>query len=323
MKTDTILHAANIAAHTDLHEDGMLCAIIRQARALSAGEIIIGTTAVTFKTHGTFCESMALQPSLVRRLSEHIASLSHIDGMTKSYGRFIHHGMHPALVCVSVVQGDIVLRLSVCPHALPPLEGLGLCDSQIEAIRKLSAQQSGLAIFCSPNGRGIPTAAVSIFSDMRRAGKASLVKPPRILYLHSEESMRAAIAASRSNTLVFALLAASDIASAFAELKKYRALSGAVTAVLRCIIAHELLYDGSDIHLLFDIAFPAHPLKILLNGGSPAPDTDDSFTHCTNIAAEILKSLKRHSRLSCTVRPAVSGKAIASRGRKFVYEAAR
>ncbi|MGI5055537.1 hypothetical protein [Treponema socranskii] len=323
MKTDTIIRAADIAAYADLHEDGMLCAIIRQARTLSAGEIVIGKADVTFKTHGAFCESMALQPPLAKRLAEHIASLSHLDGRTKLCGRFIHRGAHPVLICTAVVQGGIVLRIPVCPRVLPPLEGLGLCGAQIEALRKLSVQRSGLTVFCLPDERRISTAAISIFSDMKRMRSASRVKPPCIVHLHSEETVRTAIEAAHSNTHVFALLSASDVASAFAYLKSCYAVSIDIAAFVRCIIAHELLYDGNDIHLLFDIAFPLRPLKILLNGGSPAPDTDDPFTHCTNVAAEILRSLKRHSRLPRTVKPAVSDKSIVSCGKKFVYEAAR
>ncbi|MDR9859524.1 hypothetical protein [Treponema socranskii] len=323
MKTDTSIRAADIAACTDLHADGMLCAILRQARVLSAEEIVIGKAAVTFKTHGAFCEKMTLQPPFARRLADHIASLAHLDGRTKLCGRFIRRGVHPFLLYTVVVQGGIVLRIPVCPRVLPPLEGLGLCSAQIEALRKLSTQRSGLIIFCLPDERRISTAAVSIFSDMRRTGKAFCVKPPCILHLHSEESVNTAIETARTDTLVFALLAASDVTSAFMQLKKYRASSGDIAGLLRCIIAHELLYDGSDIHLLFDIAFPACPLKIILKGGSPAPDTDDSFTHCTNVAAEILKSLKRHSRLPRTVKPAVSGESIVARGKKFMHEAAR
>ena len=155
---------------------------------------------------------------------------------------------------------------------------------------------------------------------MRRTGKASRTKPPCILYLYSEESVRAAIETARADTLVFALLAASDVTSAVAALKKYRAASGDIAALVRCIIAHELLYDGRDIHLLFDIAFPACPFEIPSDGGSPAPDRDESFTHCTNVAAEILKSLKRHSRLPRTAKPAVSGEGVLLRGRKFATE---
>ncbi|WP_315602379.1 hypothetical protein [Treponema socranskii] len=320
MKTDTTVRAADLTACTDLHADGMLCAIVRQARALSAGEILVGKTCVTFKTHGVFCESMTLQPYLLRRLADHIASLSHPGGRTKSCGGFILRGIHPVLICTAAVRDGIVLRICGCPHALPPLEELGLCGAQIEALRKLRVQQNGLIICCLPDERRISTAAISIFSDMRRTGKASFVKPPRILHLHGEESVRAAIETARADTLVFALLAASDAASAFMQLKKYRAASGDIAALVRCIIAHELLYDGRDIHLLFDIAFPACPLKIILNGGSPAPDTDDSFTHCTNVAAEILKSLKRHSRLPRTAKPAVSGEGVLLRGRKFATE---
>ena len=323
MKTDTIIRAADIAAYADLHADGMLCAILRQAHVLSAGEIIIGKADVTFKTHGAFCESMALQPPLAKRLAEHIASLSHLDGRTKLCGRFIHRGAHPLLICTAVVQGGIVLRLPCSSRVLPPLEGLGLCGAQIEGLRKSGTQQSGLTIFCSPAGHGIPTAAISIFSDMKRMRSASRVKPPCILYLHSETSVRTAVEALHSNKFVFALLSASDVASAFAHLKSCYAVSIDIAAVLRCIIAHELLYDGNDIHLLFDIAFPARPLKISLNGGSPTPDTDDPFIHCTNVAAEILRLLKRHSRLPRTVKPAVSDKSIVSCGKKFVYEAAR
>ena len=323
MKTDTITHAAAVAAYADLHEEEMLCAIIRQARALSAGEIVIGKTAVIFKTHGAFSERMTLQPPLARRLAGHIASLSHMNGRTKLCGRFIHRDVHPLLICTSVVQGDIVLRLPCCTRVLPPLEGLGLCGAQIEGLRKSGTQQSGLAIFCSPAGRGIPTAAISIFSDIKRMRSASRVKPPCILYLHSEMSVRTAVEALHSNKFVFALLSASDVASAFAHLKSGYASSIDIAAFVRCIIAHELLYDGNDIHLLFDIAFPARPLKISLNGGSPTPDTDDPFMHCTNIASEILKSLKLHALSPRPVKSAVSGKAIASRGRKFMYEAAR
>lgn len=323
MKTDTSIRAADIAACTDLHADDMLKAIVKQARSLSAREIIIGKTAVVFRTHRTFYEKMTLAPEYTRALMRRIASLSHLDGKAKLYGRFIHRGVHPILLYTVVVQGGIVLRIPVCPRVLPPLEGLGLCSAQIEALRKLSVQRNGLIIFCLPDKRRISTAAISIFSDMRRTGKAFCVKPPCILHLHSEESVNTAIETARTDTLVFALLAASDIASAFMQLKKYRASSGDIEGLLRCIIAHELLYDGSDIHLLFDIAFPACPLKIILNGGSPAPDTDDSFTHCTNVAAEILKSLKLYSRLPHTVKPAVSGKSIISHEKKIVYEAAR
>ena len=323
MKTDSTIRAADRTACADLPAGEMLCAIVRQARALSAGEIIVGKEAVTFKTHGAFCESMKLQPERARCLAEHIASLSHLDGKTRLCGRFIHRGAYPVLICTASVRDTIVLRIPGSSRALPPLEGLGLCGAQIEALRKLSVQRSGLAIFCSPDERGIPTAAVSIFSDMRRTGRASCVKPPCIVHLHSEDSVRAAIETSRTNTLVFALLGASDVASAFVRLKRYRASFGDVASVLRCIIAHELLYDGNDIHLLFDIAFPAQPCKLPSNGGSPSPDTDDSFVHRTNVASEILKSLKLHSPLPRTAKPAVSGKAAASRGRKFVYEAAR
>ena len=323
MKTDTTVRAADLTACTDLHADGMLCAIVRQARALSAGEILVGKTCVTFKTHGVFCESMTLQPYLLRRLADHIASLSHPGGRTKSCGGFILRGIHPVLICTAAVRDGIVLRICGCPHALPPLEELGLCGAQIEALRKLRVQQNGLAIFCLQDERRISTAAISIFSDMRRTGKASCVKPPRILHLHGEESVRTAIETARADTLVFALLAAADIASAFMQLKKYRATSGDIAAVLRCIIAHELLYDGSDIHVLFDIAFPARPFEIPANGRSPVPDTDDPFTHCTNVAAEILKSLKRHSHPVRTAKPVVSGESIVSRGKKFVYEAVR
>ena len=320
MKTDTSIHAADLTAYVDLHAEGMLEAIVKQARSLSAREIVIGKTAVVFRTHRTFYEKMTLAPEYTRALMRRIASLSHIDGRIRLYGKFVHFGAHPVLLYAAAVQGGIALRIRGCPRALPPPEGLGLCGAQIEALRKLSAQRNGLVIFCSPDERRISTAAISIFSDMRRTGKASRTKPPCILYLYSEESVRAAIETARADTLVFALLAASDVTSAVAALKKYRAASGDIAALVRCIIAHELLYDGRDIHLLFDIAFPACPLKIILNGGSPAPDTDDSFTHCTNVAAEILKSLKRHSRLPRTAKPAVSGEGVLLRGRKFATE---
>ena len=323
MKTDTTIRAADRAACADLPAGEMLGAIVRQARAFSAGEIIIGKEAVTFKTYGTFCESMALPPDRARRLAVHIASLSHLDGKTRLCGRFIHRGTYPVLICTAFVQGGIALRILGSSRALPPLEGLGLCGAQIEALRTLGVQRSGLAIFCSPDERGISTAAVSIFSDMRRTGRASCVKPPCIVHLHSEESVRAAIEASRTNTLVFALLGASDVASVFMQLKRYRASSVDIASVLRCIIAHELLYDGNDIHLLFDIAFPARPCKLPSSEGSPSPDTDDSFVHRTNVASEILKSLKLHSRLSCAKKSAVTGEAAVSHGRKFVYEAVR
>ena len=320
MKTDTSIHAADLTAYIDLHAEGMLEAIVKQARSLSAREIVIGKTAVVFRTHRTFYEKMTLAPEYTRALMRRIASLSQIDGRIRLYGKFVHFGAHPVLLYAAAVQGGIALRIRGCPRALPPPEGLGLCGAQIEALRKLSAQRNGLVIFCSPDERRISTAAISIFSDMRRTGKASFVKPPRILYLHSEESVHTAIETARADTLVFALLAASDVTSAVAALKKYRAASGDIAALVRCIIAHELLYDGRDIHLLFDIAFPACPFEIPSGGGSPAPDRDESFTHCTNVAAEILKSLKRHSRLPRTAKPAVSGEGVLLRGRKFATE---
>lgn len=320
MKTDTSIHAADFTAYVDLHAEGMLEAIVKQARSLSAREIVIGKTAVVFRTHRTFYEKMTLAPEYTRALMRGIASLSHIDGRIRLYGKFVHFGAHPVLLYAAAVQGGIALRIRGCPRALPPPEGLGLCGAQIEALRKLSAQRNGLVIFCSPDERRISTAAISIFSDMRRTGKASRTKPPCILYLYSEESVRAAIETARADTLIFALLAASDVTSAVAALKKYRAASGDIAALVRCIIAHELLYDGRDIHLLFDIAFPACPFEIPSGGGSPAPDRDESFTHCTNVAAEILKSLKRHSRLPRTAKPAVSGEGVLLRGRKFATE---
>ena len=320
MKTDTSIHAADLTAYVDLHAEGMLEAIVKQARSLSAREIVIGKTAVVFRTHRTFYEKMTLAPEYTRALMRRIASLSHIDGRIRLYGKFVHFGAHPVLLYAAAVQSGIALRIRGCPRALPPPEGLGLCGAQIEALRKLSAQRNGLVIFCSPDERRISTAAISIFSDMRRTGKASRTKPPCILYLYSEESVRAAIETARADTLVFALLAASDVTSAVAALKKYRAASGDIAALVRCIIAHELLYDGRDIHLLFDIAFPACPFEIPSDGGSPAPDRDESFTHCTNVAAEILKSLKRHSRLPRTAKPAVSGEGVLLRGRKFATE---
>ena len=320
MKTDTSIHAADLTAYVDLHAEGMLEAIVKQARSLSAREIVIGKTAVVFRTHRTFYEKMTLAPEYTRALMRRIASLSHIDGRIRLYGKFVHFGAHPVLLYAAAVQGGIALRIRGCPRALPPPEGLGLCGAQIEALRKLSAQRNGLVIFCSPDERRISTAAISIFSDMRRTGKASRTKPPCILYLYSEESVRAAIETARADTLVFALLAASDVTSAVAALKKYRAASGDIASLVRCIIAHELLYDGRDIHLLFDIAFPACPFEIPSGGGSPAPDRDESFTHCTNVAAEILKSLKRHSRLPRTAKPAVSGEGVLLRGRKFATE---
>ena len=320
MKTDTSIHAADLTAYVDLHAEGMLEAIVKQARSLSAREIVIGKTAVVFRTHRTFYEKMTLAPEYTRALMRRIASLSHIDGRIRLYGKFVHFGAHPVLLYAAAVQGGIALRIRGCPRALPPPEGLGLCGAQIEALRKLSAQRNGLVIFCSPDERRISTAAISIFSDMRRTGKASRTKPPCILYLYSEESVHAAIETARADTLVFALLAASDVTSAVAALKKYRAASGDIAALVRCIIAHELLYDGRDIHLLFDIAFPACPFEIPSGGGSPAPDRDESFTHCTNVAAEILKSLKRHSRLPRTAKPAVSGEGVLLRGRKFATE---
>ena len=320
MKTDISIHTADLTAYVDLHADDMLKAIVKQARSLSAREIVIGKTAVVFRTHRTFYEKMTLAPEYTRALMRRIASLSHIDGRIRLYGKFVHFGAHPVLLYAAAVQGGIALRIRGCPRALPPPEGLGLCGAQIEALRKLSAQRNGLVIFCSPDERRISTAAISIFSDMRRTGKASRTKPPCILYLYSEESVRAAIETARADTLVFALLAASDVASAVAALKKYRAASGDIASLVRCIIAHELLYDGRDIHLLFDIAFPACPFEIPSGGGSPAPDRDESFTHCTNVAAEILKSLKRHSRLPRTAKPAVSGEGVLLRGRKFATE---
>lgn len=320
MKTDTSIHAADLTAYVDLHAEGMLEAIVKQARSLSAREIVIGKTAVVFRTHRTFYEKMTLAPEYTRALMRRIASLSHIDGRIRLYGKFVHFGAHPVLLYAAAVQSGIALRIRGCPRALPPPEGLGLCGAQIEALRKLSAQRNGLVIFCSPDERRISTAAISIFSDMRRTGKASRTKPPCILYLYSEESVRAAIETARADTLVFALLAASDVTSAVAALKKYRAASGDIASLVRCIIAHELLYDGRDIHLLFDIAFPACPFEIPSGGGSPAPDRDESFTHCTNVAAEILKSLKRHSRLPRTAKPAVSGEGVLLRGRKFATE---
>ena len=319
MKTDTSIYAADLTAYVDLHAEGMLEAIVKQARSLSAREIVIGKTAVVFRTHRTFYEKMTLAPEYTRALMRRIASLSHINGRIRLYGKFVHFGAHPVLLYAAAVQGGIALRIRGCPRALPPPEGLGLCGAQIEALRKLSAQRNGLVIFCSPDERRISTAAISIFSDMRRTGKASRAKPPCILYLYSEESVRAAIETARADTLVFALLAASDVTSAVAALKKYRTASGDIAALVRCIIAHELLYDGRDIHLLFDIAFPACPFEIP-SGGSPAPDRDESFTHCTNVAAEILKSLKRHSRLPRTAKPAVSGEGVLLRGRKFATE---
>ena len=320
MKTDTSIHAADLIAYVDLHAEGMLEAIVKQARSLSARKIVIGKTAVVFRTHRTFYEKMTLAPEYTRALMRRIASLSHIDGRIRLYGKFVHFGAHPVLLYAAAVQSGIALRIRGCPRALPPPEGLGLCGAQIEALRKLSAQRNGLVIFCSPDERRISTAAISIFSDMRRTGKASRTKPPCILYLHDEESVRAAIETARADTLVFALLAASDVTSAVAALKKYRAASGDIAALVRCIIAHELLYDGRDIHLLFDIAFPACPFEIPSGGGSPAPDRDESFTHCTNVAAEILKSLKRHSRLPRTAKPAVSVEGVLLRGRKFATE---
>ena len=320
MKTDTSIHAADLTAYVDLHAEGMLEAIVKQARSLSAREIVIGKTAVVFRTHRTFYEKMTLAPEYTRALMRRIASLSHIDGRIRFYGKFVHFGAHPVLLYAAAVQGGIALRIRGCPRALPPPEGLGLCGAQIEALRKLSAQRNGLVIFCSPDERRISTAAISIFSDMRRTGKASRTKPPCILYLHDEESVHTAIETARADTLVFALLAASDVTSAVAALKKYRAASGDIASLVRCIIAHELLYDGRDIHLLFDIAFPACPFEIPSGGGSPAPDRDESFTHCTNVAAEILKSLKRHSRLPRTAKPAVSGEGVLLRGRKFATE---
>jgi hypothetical protein len=320
MKTDTSIHAADLIAYVDLHAEGMLEAIVKQARSLSARKIVIGKTAVVFRTHRTFYEKMTLAPEYTRALMRRIASLSHIDGRIRLYGKFVHFGAHPVLLYAAAVQSGIALRIRGCPRALPPPEGLGLCGAQIEALRKLSAQRNGLVIFCSPDERRISTAAISIFSDMRRTGKASRTKPPCILYLHDEESVRAAIETARADTLVFALLAASDVTSAVAALKKYRAASGDIAALVRCIIAHELLYDGRDIHLLFDIAFPACPFEIPSDGGSPAPDRDESFTHCTNVAAEILKSLKRHSRLPRTAKPAVSGEGVLLRERKFATE---
>ena len=320
MKTDISIHTADLTAYVDLHADDMLKAIVKQARSLSAREIVIGKTTVVFRTHRTFYEKMTLAPEYTRALMRRIASLSQIDGRIRLYGKFVHFGAHPVLLYAAAVQGGIALRIRGCPRALPPPEGLGLCGAQIEALRKLSAQRNGLVIFCSPDERRISTAAISIFSDMRRTGKASRAKPPCILYLYSEESVRAAIETARADTLVFALLAASAVASAVAALKKYRTASGDIAALVRCIIAHELLYDGRDIHLLFDIAFPACPFEIPSGGGSPAPDRDESFTHCTNVAAEILKSLKRHSRLPRTAKPAVSGEGVLLRGRKFATE---
>ena len=185
MKTDTSIHAADLTAYVDLHADDMLEAIVKQARSLSARDIVIGKTTVVFRTHRTFYEKMTLAPEYTRALMRRIASLSQIDGRIRLYGKFVHFGAHPVLLYAAAVQGGIALRIRGCPRALPPPEGLGLCGAQIEALRKLSAQRNGLVIFCSPDERRISTAAISIFSDMRRTGKASRTKPPCILYLLS------------------------------------------------------------------------------------------------------------------------------------------
>ncbi|QNL98135.1 hypothetical protein [Treponema sp. Marseille-Q4132] len=320
MKTDTMIRAADIAAFADLHADGMLCAILRQARSLSAREIIIGKTAVVFRTHRTFYEKMTLLPEYTRALIHRIASLSKIDGRIRLYGKFVHFGTDPVLIYTVFVQSILVLSLPDPPLCLPPLEDMGLSESQIEKLRDIRMQKSGLVLFCSPDERDILTAAASIFSDMYRGENALHAAPPVVRRLCDKASVRTAIETA-VHSFVFATIASRDTASAVGLLKKFN--TGKATACLRCIIAHELLYDGRDIHLLFDIAFPKHPPETLPKRLSPDPYSDDPLSHCTNVASEILKSLKLHSRLPRTVKPVVPGKSIISHGTKFVREAVR
>lgn len=315
-----MIRAADIAAFADLHADGTLCEILRQARSLSAREIIIGKTAVVFRTHRTFYEKMTLLPEYTRALIHRIASLSKIDGRIRLYGKFVHFGTDPVLIYTVFVQSILVLSLPDPPLCLPPLEDMGLSESQIEKLRDIRMQKSGLVLFCSPDERGISTAAASVFSDIQRGKKALYGTPPAVRRLCDRAGVRTAIEAA-AHSFVFATIASRDTASAAGLLKKFN--NGKTTACLRCIIAHELLYDGRDIHPLFDIAFPKHPPETQSKRLSPDPYRDDSLSHCTNVASEILKSLKVHSRLPHTVKPVVSGKSIISHGIKFVREAAR
>ena len=287
MKTDIDLYASRIVRSGDLHADGMLEAIVKQARSLSAREIIIGKTAVVFRTHRTFYEKMRLAPEYTRALIRRIASLSQIDGRIRLYGKFVLFGTDPVLIYTVFVQSVLVLSLPDRPRCLPPLEDMGLSENQIEKLRDIRMQKIGLVLF------------VRRFCD--------------------KASVRRAIETA-AHSFVFATIASRDTASAVGLLKKFN--NGKATACLRCIIAHELLYDGRDIHLLFDISFPKHPPETLPKRLSPDPYSDDPLSHCTNVASEILKSLKLHSRLPRTVKPVVSGKSIISHGTKFVREAA-
>ncbi|EPF25178.1 hypothetical protein HMPREF1221_02262 [Treponema socranskii subsp. paredis ATCC 35535] len=319
MKTDIDLYASRIVRSGDLHTDGMLEAIVKQARFLSAREIIIGKTAVVFRTHRTFYEKMTLMPEYTRALIHRIASLSQIDGRIRLYGKFVLFGTDPVLIYTVFVQSVLVLSLSDRPRCLPPLEDMGLSENQIEKLRDIRMQKRGLVLFCSPDERGISTAAASIFSDMHRGENALHADPPVVRRFCDKASVRRAIETA-AHSFVFATIASRDTASAVGLLKKFN--NGKAIACLRCIIAHELLYDGRDIHLLFDIAFPKHPPETLPKRLSPDPYSDDPLSHCTNVASEILKSLKLHSRLPRTVKPVVPGKSIISHGTKFVREAA-
>ena len=73
MKTDISIHTADLTAYVDLHADDMLKAIVKQARSLSAREIVIGKTTVVFRTHRTFYEKMTLAPEYTRALMRRIA----------------------------------------------------------------------------------------------------------------------------------------------------------------------------------------------------------------------------------------------------------
>ena len=320
MKTDIDLYTSRIAVSGALHTDGILDAIVKQAHTLSAREIIIGKTAVVFRTHRMFCEKMTLVPEYTRALVHRIASLSCIDGRVRLYGQFIHPGENPVLIYTVFVQNILVLYLPDRSRYLPPLEDMGLSESQIAKLRNIRTQKHGLVVFCSPDKHGISTAAASVFSDIQRGENALYPKPPAVRHLYDKASVRTAIEAA-AHSFVFAVIASRDTVSAGCLLKKYN--GGKAAAYLRCIIAHELLYDGRDIHLLFDIAFPKHPPEIQPKRRSPDPHTNDPLAHCTNVAAEILKSLKLHSRLPRTAKSVASGKSIISHGTKFVREAAR
>lgn len=161
----------------------------------------------------------------------------------------------------------------------------GFSKSQVEKITALYSERNGLVLVCGKSWRKCFKILQKIFSyEYRVVAGGKLI---------DRQDMRDAIEAAHGRNLVLAAVDACDASECIMRVVHLGIDFAELVSVLRCIIIQEHIRSGEDVYTLTDIVSPCIGLEKVPLFTVSKDELDDSLVHCTNVAAQVLASLKK------------------------------